>query len=183
MKKFSFPIILGMAVISISVCGQTPPDFPTRKGTVLDPVMTMSFGDFTIPVNSSGGTLTVGTEGFRMPGGDVYLLNMGTPVRAAMFEFKLCPGRTIAVYYPTNAQLQGTGGTNGSGYLELKDLKFRIDGGTIDESGSGYIKFTSNSGCNEIHRIYMGGTLTVRPLSYNPAGTYHTDVSLTIVQQ
>ncbi|MDP4278437.1 MAG: DUF4402 domain-containing protein [Bacteroidota bacterium] len=183
MKKFSFPIILGMVAMGMSVFGQTPPQFPTRTGTVLEPVVTMSFGDFTIPVNSSGGSLTVGTDGSRTPGGDVYLLNMGTPVRAAMFEFKLCPGRTITVYYPTNAQLQGTGGSNGFGYLELKDLNFKVDGGTIDDSGTGYIKFTSNTGCNDVHRIYMGGTLKVRPLSYNPSGTYHTDVSLTIVQK
>jgi hypothetical protein len=185
-KKFAFLALLaGSLVISLFVNGQTatPPDFPTRDGVVLSPVVDMSFGDFTIPESATGGTVVLGTDGSRNQGGDAILLNMGTPVRSAMFEFKLCPGRSIKIYFPSLVQITGTGSKNNGGTLDVTDLKFRVDGGTIDEFGSSYVRFTSNKGCNDIHRIYVGGTLNARSLGYNPAGTYHSNLSLTIVQQ
>jgi hypothetical protein len=182
-NKLFFPFLM-MVIWGMSAFAQNAPGLPSRTGTVLYPVVSLSFGDFTIPSGSSGGSVTVTTGGSRIPGGDVYLLNMGTPERAAMFEFKLCPGRTITIYYPTNAQLERTGGTGGSGgSLDIESLTFLIDGGVIDAQGDGFIQFTSNKGCNDIHRIYMGGMLRVESILANPSGTYHTDVVLTIVQQ
>lgn len=184
MKKIAFLAVLaGSLVISLHLNAQTPPQFPTRDGVVLTPVVDMSFGDFTISLNSSGGTVVLGTDNSRNQTGDVYLLNRGTAVRAAMFEFKLCPGRTIKIYYPSTIQILGTGSNNNGGAMDVTNLVFRLDGGTIDEFGSGYVRFTSNKGCNDIHRIYVGGTLTARALGYNPAGTYHSNLSLMIVQQ
>jgi hypothetical protein len=183
-KKTAFLAILaGLLVISLHISAQTPPQFPTRDGVVLTPVVDMSFGDFTMPLNSSGGTVVLLTDNSRNQTGDVFLLNRGTPVRAAMFEFKLCPGRSIKIYYPLTFQIFGTGSNNNGGTMDVTNLLFRLDGGTIDEFGSGFVRFTSNKGCNEIHRIYVGGTLTARALGYNPAGTYRSNLSLMIVQQ
>lgn len=182
MKKIAFLALLaGSLVISLHINAQTPPQFPTRDGVVLTPVVDMSFGDFTLPLNTSGGTIVLGTDGSRNQTGYVYLLNMGTAVRAAMFEFKLCPGRTIKIMYPDKISITGSGSSGGS--MDVINLKFILDGGVIDEFGSGYVKFTSNKGCNEIHRIYVGGTLMVAPYSSNPAGPYHSNLSLTIEQQ
>jgi len=179
-NKFAFPFLV-MVIWGMSAFGQNAPDLPSHTGTVLYPVVSLSFGDFTFPSGSSGGHVTVTTGGTRIPGEDVYLLSMGTPVQAGMFEFKLCPGRTVTINYPTDAQLTWTGGSGG--ILEIDELTFSIDGEPIVDSGNGFIKFTSHKGCNDIHRIYMGGTIRVGSILSNPSGMYHTDVVLTVVQQ
>lgn len=187
MKKFAFLAVLaGSLVINLHIIAQsvTPPPFPTRDGVVLSPVVKMSFGDFTLPLGSTG-TIKLGVDNSRNEGGSVVLLNMGLPVNAAMFEFRLCPGRTIKIYYPTSVTINGTGSDNSQGRMDVTDLKFKLDGGTIDESGSGYITFTSNRGCNEIHRIYVGGTLNAgASVADNSGPYYNVDVlKLIIVQQ
>lgn len=168
-------------MISLHLNAQTPPQFPTRDGVVLTPVVDMSFGDFTIPLSSSGGTVTVDTYGSRTPGNDVILLSMGTPVRAAMFEFKLCPGRSIKIIYPDRIYIDKSSGSGSK--MEVINLSFRIDGENFYEYGPNYFRFTSNKGCNEIHRIYVGGVLKVSDLLSNPAGPYRSNLSLIIEQQ
>ena len=180
MKRFLGPFLI-LVIWGVSAFGQNAPDLPSRTGTVLYPVVNLSFGDFTVSTGSSGGTVTVTTTGTRTPGGDVFLLSMGTPVQAAMFEFKLCPGRTITIRYPTTFQINGTGGSGG--YINVENLTFSIDGETITDSGSGFIRFTSHKGCKDIHRVFMGGRLGVGSILANPSGPYHNDIVLTVEQQ
>jgi len=170
-----------MFIWGINAFGQNAPDLPSRTGTVLYPIMSLSFGDFTIPASSANGYITVSCSGMRTPTGDVYLLNMGSAVQAAMFEFKLCPGRTVTINYPTDAKLIWSGGSGGN--LDIVELTFEIDGVQILDSGTGFIKFNSNKGCNDIHRIFMGGKVRVGSIMSNPSGSYHTDIVLRIDQQ
>lgn len=168
-----------LAAGEVGIFAQTPPDLPTRKIVVLDPVINLSFGDFTV-ASGSNGTLTVSTDGSRSYTGGVFPLNLGAPVHVGVFEFKLCPGRTVRISYPTDAKLYRKSG--GGGDIDITGLTFAISGGTIDEKGTGYIKFTSNRGCNEIHRILVGGVISPGTTTANYPGEYYTDLSLTLEQ-
>jgi len=168
-----------MAILGMSAFGQNAPDLPSRE-VVLYPVVSLSFGNFTVPSGSTGGHITVDCGGSCTSYSNVIMLNMGSipPVREAIFEFKLCPGRKITITYPTQKTISGYGVKGGE--MTINDLTFLVEGGTIDNSGTGFIEFTSNKGCDEYHRIHMGGTLVVGSLSENPPGPYNTDIPLTI---
>lgn len=181
MKRFIVPFLI-FVIWGVNVFGQNAPGLPPRNGTVIDRVMNLSFGDFTYAASSDGSWVTVSTDGMRSSNGSVYLMDMNSPVNAALFEFKLCPGRSITINYATNVLLNGSGHASGFS-IELDELTFSIDGETITNSGNGYIKFTSHKGCNYIHRIYVGGKLNVGPVSANTSGPYHTDVTLTVSQE
>lgn len=181
MKRFLGPFLI-LVIWGVSAFGQNAPGLPPRTGTVIERVMNLSFGDFTYAAGTDGSWVSVSTNGMRSTNGSVYLMNMGTPYNAAMFEFKLCPGRTITINYSTSVVLNGSAHAGGF-TMGLSNLTFSIDGETITDSGSGYIKFTSHKGCNYIHRIFVGGKLNVGPVSANTSGPYHTDVTLTVTQE
>lgn len=179
MKKIAILIVLlGIVSIGFDIKGQTAPGLPQREGVVLSPVMNMSFGDF-FPTDISNSYIDLFPNNTVVPSG-VVRFNNGRSTNPAMFEFKLCPGRSITIYYNNtyvayNSSYQMT--------VELSPAYFMIDGGTIDEQGAGYIKFTSNKGCNDIHRIYVGGRIKVNARNSNPEGYYNGNLQLTIVQQ
>lgn len=170
MQRFSFiTIILSFITIGI-VSAQSGPDLPQRTATVRA-TQALNFGDITILSGSSGGTVTVNSNGSRSVTGSVLMINMGNPVQPAIFEVKICPGRMINVTFPTSVVLTGTNG--GSMILNL---------GPTNIGGSGST-FISNKGCNDIHLIQVGGTLNVGSIGSNPGGLYSGNFSLTFVQQ
>jgi len=174
LRKFSYPFLL-LLIWGGVVFAQTPPSIPPRTVQVIEPTVPLRFGSFTAPLSSSG-SVTVSAGGSITPGGDVYL--MGGTVQQGMFEFKLLPGRTVIIRYPVTATISGIGSAGGS--MTLTDLTFSIEGGVIEQSGSGYIQFQSNVGSNAVHRIYMGGKLLVGNTIINPPGDYNDNVQLTI---
>jgi hypothetical protein len=174
--------IIVFLVFGTIAFGQSPPDLPSRTGTVLTPIITLSFGAF---IPTSNGTVKVDCSGSRLASGGVYLYNNGdVPVHAAMFEFKICPGRTVTVTYPTSVLIYGMDNIGNSvGPMTLNNLTFTIDGRAPDSQSSGMFSFASNKGCNEVHYIYMGGTLNVSSSSAKP-GRYNTvSVPLNIMLQ
>jgi len=169
---------MGIVLNCLPVKSQTAPGLPQRDGVVLSPVMNMSFGDF-FPTNLSNAYIDLSPNNTTYYNG-VVRYNSGRSTNPAMFEFKLCPGRSIRIEY-NNTIVSYNSTYNMT--VELDNTSFMLDGGTITEYGTGYIKFMSNRGCNDIHRIYVGGRLRVNNKNSNPEGFYSGQLSLTIYQQ
>jgi len=170
MQRFClFAIIVFFSSI-VPAFAQSGPDLPQRTATVRS-TQALNFGDITIFSGSSGGTVTVNQDGSRSYTGSVVPVNLGQLVQPAIFELKVCPGRMINVTYPTTTVLTGSNG--GSMILNLGPTSIGASGST----------FISNKGCDDIHLIRVGGTLTVGNIGSNPAGLYSGTFSLTFVQQ
>lgn len=173
-KLIVYPLLF-LVIGGGNVLAQAPPTLPPRTPVVLEPVVPLKFGEFTAPTGSTG-TVTVTTTGDRTAGGEVFL--RGGAVQQGQFEFNLLPGRMVIVRFPTTTYITGLG--VGGGQLTLDNLTFRLESGTILETGTGYIRFRSNTGSNPLHRLYMGGRLNVGTTIANPPGDYHSSVQLTI---
>lgn len=173
-KQIIYPLLF-LVIGGGTVLAQAPPTLPLRTPMMVEPVIPLKFGEFTAPIGSTG-TVTVTTTGDRTAGGEVYL--RGGAVQQGQFEFSLLPGRMVIIRYPITTNIGGSG--VGGGQLTLTNLTFRLESGTILETGSGYIRFRSNTGSNPFHRLYMGGTLNVGTTITNPPGDYHSSVQLTI---
>jgi len=171
MQRFWLFIYILFSLTIVPILAQSSvPDLPQRTATVRA-TQALNFGDMTILSGSSGGTVTVDQNGSRSQTGSVILLNLGNQVQPAIFEVKICPGRMINVTFPTTTILTGSNG--GSMVLNL---------GPTNIGGSGS-SFVSNKGCDDIHLIQVGGTLTVGNIGTNPGGLYSGTFSLTFVQQ
>jgi hypothetical protein len=173
-KRIIYPLLF-LVIGGGIVLAQAPPTLPPRTPVVVEPVIPLKFGDFTAPIGSTG-SVSVTTTGDRTAGGEVYL--RGGAVQQGQFEFNLLPGRMVIVRFPTTAYISGLGA--GGGQLTLTNLTFRLESGTILETGTGFIRFRSNTGSNHLHRLYMGGTLNVGTTIANPPGDYHSSVQLII---
>ena len=171
MKRFIvFFICVHLALGLETVMGQSPPALPDRKGT-LRVTQTLHFGDITLKSPSSSGSVTVDPAGNRFSTGDVVLLNMGNTAKPAIFEFKLCPGRTVTITYPPTVQLKASNGD---------EIKLHIGPTNLGSSGAIFI---SNKGCDDIHLINVGGTIDIRSISSNAAGLYTGSFDLIFNQQ
>jgi hypothetical protein len=132
----------------------------------------LNFGSFCLQnIGSSGGTVTVGYNGSRTSTGSVLLLAAGPASQPAIFEIKLCPGRSVIISYPSTTILTGSNG--GSLSLEI---------GPTEKGISGTI-FQVNTDCNFVTQVRVGGTLTVGTNSANPSGSYTGSFSITFNQQ
>ena len=149
---------------------QTIPTPPQRTASIAA-TQSLEFGDLTIIPGSLGGTVTVDHLGTRSASGSVILLNLGSPVRPAIFEYKLCPGRLVTVSYPESITLNGSAG--GTLTLNIGPTSIGVTGDT----------FISNKGCDDVHQISVGGTLTVGSMAANPRGYYTGTFQLTFIQQ
>lgn len=161
-------VILGLAAMHANA--QVLPQPPQRTATVTA-TQSLEFGDLTILPGSAGGTVSVDYTGSRSASGSVILLNLGSAVRPAIFEYKLCPGRLVAVSYPASVTLNGSAG--GTLTLNIGPTSVGVSGDT----------FVSNKGCDEIHQIAVGGTLLVGSMAANPRGYYTGTFQLTFIQQ
>lgn len=146
------------------------PSLPNRS-IVVSATQPLSFGPMTVLSGSSGGTVILEHDGTRVSTGEVVLLNSGDLSHQAIFELKLCPGRSVMVNYTPTIQLIGSNG----GYLTM-------DIGPTNLGSNGSV-FTSNLGCDDTHLINVGGTLHVGSIYANPPGTYSGSFSIVFVQQ
>lgn len=167
-KLLVFSVCLGWCWISSVVVAQ--PSLPNRS-IIVSATQSLYFGEFSVVAGSSGGTVIVNQEGIRSSTGQIVLINSGNIAHQAIFELKLCPGRSVQVNYDTIIQLNGSNG--GNLMLELGPTNFGRSGSV----------FFSNLGCDDTHHINVGGILHVESMSSNPPGAYSGVFYLTIIQQ
>ncbi len=121
------------------------PVLPQRTLTVI-PTQAINFGSFC--VSGAGGTVTVGWDGSRSKGGGITFLAGDMPL-PAIFEIKLCEGRSVTLTFAFSSILNGSNG----GTLIL-------DMGPTERGGNNAI-FPTNNDCNFITPLRVGGTLNV----------------------
>lgn len=128
----------------------------------------INFGTFFL-TGGAGGTVTVGYDGSRTSTGDILLLSMVPTAQPAIFEIELCPGGNVIITFDATITLTGSHG----GSLSL-------DIGPTEKGPNGSI-FSTNSDCNIVTSLRVGGTLHV-PGTAIP-GTYTGNFTITVNQQ
>jgi hypothetical protein len=168
LKKRFIKLIFFITVLI--VCINTlyaQPDLPQRSLTVTS-TQAIHFGTLCV-TGASGGTVTVGYDGSRISTGDVLLLSMAPSAQPAIFEIMLCQGRNVIITYSATTTLTGSNGGS-----------LTIDNGPTEQGISGS-SFTTNSDCNFITPLRMGGTLHI-PGTAIP-GTYTGSFEITFNQE
>ncbi len=143
------------------------PDLPQRTLTITA-TQTIHFGTFCV-TGGAGGTVTVGYDGSRISTGDVLLLSMAPTAQPAIFEIKLCQGRNVIITFSATTTLTGSNG--GSLTLNIGPTEKGISGAS----------FVTNSDCNFITPLRVGGTLNI-PGTAIP-GTYTGSFDITFNQE
>ncbi|MDP4290415.1 MAG: DUF4402 domain-containing protein [Bacteroidota bacterium] len=141
------------------------PSLPQRTLT-LTATQAIHFG--TVCVGSIGGTVTVDHNGTRTSS-DLILLNIAPYAQPAIFEIKLCQGRNVSISFDSSIMLNGEHG----GTLTMDKIE--------TDKGTNGARFTTNSDCNFITPVRVGGTLHI-PGNAIP-GNYSGFMSITINQQ
>ncbi len=132
------------------------PELPQRSLTVT-PTQSLHFGTFCV-TSSAGGTVIVGYDGLRTSTGSIVLLSKAPTSQPAIFEVKLCQGRNVIITFAATATLTGNNG--GTLTLEI---------GPTEKGGYG-ASFSTNTDCNYITPLRVGGTLVVSGFAI--PGTY-----------
>jgi hypothetical protein len=139
-----------------------------QKSITIQPTQSLHFGTFCV-TGAGGGIVTVGYDGARTSTGEIILINVPPLAQPAIFEIKLCQGRNVSISFdPPNTLLTGPGGS----------MSLKI--GPTDKGDNG-AKFVTNSDCNFITPLRVGGTLTV-PGSALP-GTYTGSFAINFIYQ
>ena len=160
-----FLLYLLFCFCALSAFAQPP--LPQRSITI-SPTQGIHFGTF-CKTGTSGGTVILSWNSSRTCTGDIAPLNMSPTAHEAIFAIKLCEGRNVTITFDPTTILTGTGG--GSLTLDL---------GPTEKGGNG-ASFSTNSDCNFITPLRMGGTLHV-PGTAIP-GTYSGSFAITFNQQ
>ena len=127
----------------------------------------INFG--TICLTGTSGTVTVGYDGSRTSTGDIILLSTSPNAQPAIFEIKLCPGRNVNITYDATTTLTSSNGG-----------KLTLEIGPTEHGMSG-CSFATNSDCNTITQLRIGGTLHVQGAAIS--GTYTSSFGITVNQQ
>ena len=154
----------------ICFCGTivfAQPVLPQRTISIT-PTQGIHFGTFCLTSNA-GGTVVVGYDGSRSKTGNIMLFSKSPMAHQAIFEIKLCQGRLVTITFDATTTLSGSNG--GTMILDL---------GPTEKGPSGS-SFSTNSDCNFITPLRMGGTLHV-PGTAVP-GTYTGTFAITFSQQ
>jgi hypothetical protein len=160
-------LFLGAALFFCVNFSYAQPDLPQRTLTVTS-TQAIHFGTFCIS-GVGGGTVTVGYDGSRSALGDIILLSMAPTAQPAIFEIKLCQGRHVIITFDATISLYGSNG--GSLILDIGPT----------EKGGNSASFNTNSDCNFITPLRVGGTLHV-PGTAIP-GTYSGTFDITFNQE
>jgi hypothetical protein len=119
------------------------PGLPPRTITIT-PTQALNFGR--VCVSGPGGTVTVGWDGSRTTTGGVTLLSAPN-AQPAIFEIKLCQGRSVNITFTPVITLSGSNGGSIS-----------LDIGPTEKGGNNAV-FQTNGDCNYITLLRVGGTL------------------------
>ncbi|TRO66515.1 DUF4402 domain-containing protein [Christiangramia sabulilitoris] len=130
----------------------------------------LNFGTFT--AGSAGGNVTVSFDDQRSVDGDIFELNFGQPVSAALFDVYANPGTII--------QIQDMGPYT----LENQATGLQIDL-FINSFSTGQKTFVTKAPNAEIpNEVFVGGTLRIPPEnSGNLPGTYFGTFTLNFIHQ
>jgi hypothetical protein len=143
------------------------PELPQRSLTVTA-TQSIHFGTFCV-TGGAGGTVTVGYDGSRTSTGDIVLLSTAPFAQPAIFEIKLCQGRNVIISFSATTTL--TGNLGGSLVLDIGPTENGIIGAT----------FLTNSDCNLITPLRVGGTLNIPGTAIT--GTYTGSFDITFNQE
>jgi hypothetical protein len=161
-------LLIFTAILLVCVnASYAQPDLPQRTLTVTA-TQAIHFGTLCV-TGGAGGTVTVGYDGSRISTGDILLLSMAPSAQPTIFEIKLCQGRNVIITYSATTTLTGSNG--GSLTLDIGPTEKGINGAS----------FTTNSDCNFITPLRMGGTLHI-PGTAIP-GTYTGSFDITLNQE
>jgi len=169
LKKYVsiFKALLLTAFFFIFSNSFSQPVLPQRSITVAA-TQPINFGSFCV-TGGNGGTVTVGYDGNRTATGDIVLLSMEPAAQPAIFEVSLCQGRNVIITFDATTTLTGSDG----GSLEL-------DIGPTEKGLNG-ASFATNSDCNFITPMRVGGTLHIPGSAI--AGTYSGYFNITFNQE
>jgi len=143
------------------------PELPQRSLTVTA-AQAIHFGTVCV-TGGAGGTVTVGYDGTRSFTGSIALLSAAPIAQPAIFEIKLCQGRNVIITFSATTTLTGSNG--GSLTLDIGPTEKGINGAI----------FATNSDCNFITPLRVGGTLHI-PGTALP-GTYTGSFDITFNQE
>ena len=170
-KHIPIQLIIGLLLTPlICLCSFNTiaqPILPQRTITITS-TQDIHFGTF-CKTGSSGGTVIVGYDGSRTCTGDIVPVNIAPISHEAIFAIKLCQGRNVTITFDALTSLTGSNG--GTFLLKL---------GPTEKGGNG-ASFSTNSDCNFITPLRMGGTLEV-PGTAIP-GIYSGSFAITFIQQ
>jgi hypothetical protein len=142
-------------------------ELPPRPITVtVNMSQNLSFGAFYH--FSTGGTVTINSDGSRSATGDVVLLNLGFSYSTGLYDLVGNPGTLVSILKGPDAVLPGSNG--GSMTLKIGDT----------DPASPFIITTMPPNATQLR---IGGTIIVgSPLS-NPPGNYSGTFDITFVQE
>lgn len=146
------------------------PGLPQREITVI-PTQPIDFGTFYV---TGAGTIKVDFQGNVSTTGGVVVVDNST-VTPAIFEIKLCQGRTVTLNNVYSVNINGSNG----GQLELLIGEAKRDGlGDVLTNGS---SFPVDTNCTFTTIVRAGGTLIVPANAVQ--GVYIGSFPLTFTQQ
>ena len=144
-------IYLALLVLFILFCTKetfAQPVLPQRAITVY-PSQALNFGLF-YSRDGSGGTISVDPQGNRSVTGSIGTVP-SHPGKPALFEVKLCQGRTVTLSYQPTTILTGADGN-----------EIILEIGPTQKGENGAVFATENN-CNFITILRVGGTLIIPP--------------------
>jgi hypothetical protein len=143
------------------------PGLPQRTLTVAA-TQPIHFGTFCV-TGKGGGTITVGWDGSRTSTGDILLLSIAPIAHPAIFEIKLCQGRNVSIVFDATIILTGSNGGS-----------FTLDIGPTEKGGNN-ARFATNSDCNFVTQLRVGGTLHIPATALS--GVYTGGFNITFNQE
>ncbi|MBZ9729013.1 DUF4402 domain-containing protein [Salegentibacter sp. JZCK2] len=165
--KTSFWLLLFMCSI-VEITAQENPPIPIEVEVRTS--RNLNFGSFT--AGSAGGNVTVSYDDQRTVDGDIFELNFGQPVSAALFDVYANPGTIIQIEdmgsYPLINQDTG---------IEIQML--------INSFSTGQRTFVTQApNAQTPNEVFVGGTLQIPPdNSGNLPGTYFGTFTLNFIHQ
>lgn len=136
-----------LLIFYVEVCSAQP-IIPQRVITVT-PSQNLDFGLF-FDGTGSGGTISIDWQGNRTTTGGIVGLP-SYPGNPALFEIKLCQGRSVTITYDPNTTLTESNGE-----------AITLDIGPTEKGGNGAVFATENN-CNFITILRVGGILHIPP--------------------
>lgn len=171
-------VTLGFTATSFAQTSYNPRESATATATatIITPISIENTGDLkfgNIVANSTGGTVTIETNGTPKYNGVAAPSSIPGEISAASFEVKGFAGATYAITLPGTITLTKTNG-NGNGNAYGNSEKMTVDNFVSNPNGTGLL---SNSGSQTVN---VGATLNVA--ANQVAGTYKntTDLKVTV---